>query len=121
MEKVVVLMADLTFQQEQCLKIQDIIYDRILTSSDYLYKDDVVDIIEEHVKQAVQQFFPENDVNLEQVLADERTNDKQSGKGFSNFLEGICEVEPSNKSKNNLLEITKRELLSVNNHRNYDG
>jgi hypothetical protein len=43
----------------------DIIYDRILKNSDYLYKDDVVDTIEEHVKQAVQQFFPEDDVELE--------------------------------------------------------
>ena len=65
MEKLVVQQADLTFQKEQCAKIMDIIYDRILKNSDYLYKDDVVDIIEEHVKQAVQQFFPEDDVELE--------------------------------------------------------
>ena len=43
----------------------DIIYDRILKNSDYLYKDDVVDIIEEHVKQSLHQFFPEDDVELE--------------------------------------------------------
>lgn len=54
----------------------EIIYDRILKETDHKFMIAVADVIEDHVKRAVEQFNPEDEVDIEQVLADERTINK---------------------------------------------
>jgi hypothetical protein len=46
-------VSDLTFQKDELDKITQIVYARILTEKDRIFKQGIEDEIEEHIKQSV--------------------------------------------------------------------
>ena len=93
-----------------------IIHSRVLNDEDKQFKQDIEDIIAEHIQQVFQYLNPEEETGAD--IAD--GNKKLKAIGNSHFLGGLTDYEGI-EQKNLLLEVLNRQLTGKGNYLNMDG